>query len=103
MPLTVSVANIKSLASKLLTSQSDWFSSFSWEPSWYQDEMVTIDKIKTGLVKPVCGKRQMEKCVGGRKVTITIRGKIMKMVTQQRDLTIYTGQMLYLPKLIFNI
>ena len=44
--------------------------------------------------------------VGGRNLTITFRGKIIKMASQrnsERDLTIYTEQMLYLQKLIFNI
>ena len=39
-------------------------------------------------------------------VTISFLGKIIKMASQQkneRDLTIYTEQMLYLQKLIFNI
>ena len=44
--------------------------------------------------------------VGGREVTISFRGKIIKMASQEkneRDLTTYTEQMLYLHKLIFNI
>ena len=44
--------------------------------------------------------------VGGREVTIRVRRKIIKMASQQkneRDLTIYTDQILYLQKLIFNI
>ena len=42
----------------------------------------------------------------GRKVTISARGKITKMASQQkyeRDFLIYTEQMLYLQKLIFEI
>ena len=44
--------------------------------------------------------------VGGREVAISFRGKIIKMASQrqnERDLTIYTEQILYLRKLIFNI
>ena len=39
-------------------------------------------------------------------MTISIHGKIIKMVSQRKnevDLTIYTDQMLYLQKLLFNI
>ena len=59
------------------------------------------------MVKPVCGKGPMKRRgVGGWKVAIRVRGKTIKMVSRQqnkRDLTIYTDQMLYLEKLIFNI
>ena len=44
--------------------------------------------------------------VGGREVTVSVCGKIIKMASQQkneRDLTIYTEPMLYLQKLIFII
>ena len=44
--------------------------------------------------------------VGGREVTIGFRGKVIKMASQrknERDLTIYKEQMLYLQKLMFNI
>ena len=58
-------------------------------------------------MKPVRGKRPVKRTgVGGRDVTIGFRGKIIKMASQrknERDLTIYTEQMLYLQKLIFNI
>ena len=64
-------------------------------------------EIKTGLVKHVCGKGPMKsRGVGGWKVAIRVRGKIIKMASQQkneRDLIIYTDQMLYSEKLIFNI
>ena len=39
-------------------------------------------------------------------MAITVRGKIIKLASQQkneRDLTVYTDQMPYLEKLIFNI
>ena len=59
------------------------------------------------MVKPVCGKGPMKRRgVGGWKVAIIVRGKIIKLASQQkneRDLTIYTDQMPYLEKLIFNI
>ena len=64
-------------------------------------------EVKTGSVKPVRGKRPMKKRgVGGREVTISFRRKIIKMASQrknERDLTIYTEQIPYLQKLIFNI
>ena len=44
--------------------------------------------------------------VGGREVTIRVRGKIIKMATErknERDLAIHTDQVLYLQKSIFNI
>ena len=45
--------------------------------------------------------------VGSKEVTISFRGKIIKMAASQRKkergLTIYTEQILYLQKLIFNI
>ena len=44
--------------------------------------------------------------VGGREVTISFRGKVIKMASQrknERDLTIYKEQILYLQKLMFNI
>ena len=43
---------------------------------------------------------------GGREVTISFRGKIIKMASQRKneiDLTIYTEQIPYLQKLVFNI
>ena len=50
-------------------------------------------------MKPVRSKRPMKRRgVGGREVTIRFRGKIIKMASQQkneRDLTIYTEQILY--------
>ena len=50
-------------------------------------------------MKPVRGKRPMKRRgVGGREVTIRFPGKIIKMASQQkneRDLTIYTEQILY--------
>ena len=59
------------------------------------------------MVKHVCGKGPMKsRGVGGWKVAIRVRGKIIKMASQQkneRDLIIYTDQMLYSEKLIFNI
>ena len=64
-------------------------------------------EVKTGSAKPVRGKRPMKKRgVGGREVTIRFRRKITKMTSQrtnERDLTIYTEQIPYLQKLIFNI
>ena len=63
-------------------------------------------EVKTGSVKPVRGKRPMKKRgVGGREVTVSFCGKIIKMASQrksERDLTIYTEQIPYLQKLIFN-
>ena len=45
--------------------------------------------------------------VGSKEVTISFRGKIIKMAASQRKndrgLRIYTEQILYLQKLIFNI
>ena len=70
-------------------------------------QSIKYKEVKTGSVKPVRGKRPMKKRgVGGREVTISFRGKIIKMASQrknERDLTIYTEQILYLQKLIFNI
>ena len=64
-------------------------------------------EVKTGLVKAVLGKRPLKsRGVGSREVRISFRGKIIKMASQrqnERALTIYTEQMLYLQKLIFNI
>ena len=62
--------------------------------------------MKTGSAKPVCGKIPMKKRgVGGREVAIGVRRKIIKMASQrknERDLRIYTQQMLYLQKFIFH-
>ena len=70
-------------------------------------QSIKYKEVKTGSVKPVRGKRPMKKRgVGGREVTICFRGKIIKMASQrknERDLTIYTEQIPYLQKLIFNI
>ena len=70
-------------------------------------QSIKYKEVKTGSVKPVRGKRPMKKRgVGGREVTISFRRKIIKMASQrknERDLTIYTEQILYLQKLIFNI
>ena len=70
-------------------------------------QSIKYKEVKTGSVKPVRGKRPMKKRgVGGREVTISFRGKIIKMASQrknERDLTIYTEQIPYLQKLIFNI
>ena len=53
------------------------------------------------------GKRPMKKRdVCDREVTISFRGKITKMASErknERDLTIYTEQIPYSQKLIFNI
>ena len=69
--------------------------------------MATINEIKTKSVKPVRGKRLTKRRgVSGREVTISVREEVIKMASQrknERDLTIYTEQMLYLQKLIFNI
>ena len=69
--------------------------------------LVKYKEVKIGSVKPVCGKRPMRRTgIGGREVTIRFHRKIIKMVSQrknERDLTIYTEQILYLQKLIFNI
>ena len=64
--------------------------------------MAIINKIykevKTGLVKPVGSKRSMKRRgIGGREVT-SFRGEIKKLASQrknERDLTIYTEEMLY--------
>ena len=43
-------------------------------------------EVKTGSVKPVRGKRPMKKRgVGGREVTISFRGKIIKMASQRKN------------------
>ena len=65
-------------------------------------------EVKTGPVRPVGGERPMKRRgVGSKEVTISFRGKIIKMAASQRknerDLTICTKQILYLQKLIFNI
>ena len=64
-------------------------------------------EVKTGSLKPVHGKRPMKKRgVRGREVRTTSGGKTVKMASQknnERELMIYTEQMLYLQKLIFNI
>ena len=82
-------------------------SSFRLKPSWYQNETATINEIKTGSVKPVRGKILMKRRgVDAREVRISVHRKNIKMSSQRknkRDLTIYTEQMLYLQKLIFNI
>ena len=70
-------------------------------------QSIKYKELKTGLVKLVRGKRPIKKRgAGGREVTISFRRKILKMVSQrnyERDLTIYTEQIPYLQKLIFNI
>ena len=70
-------------------------------------QSIKYKEVKTGSVKPVRGKRPMKKRgVGGREVAISFRGKIIKTVSQrknERDLTIYTEQIPYLQKFIFNI
>ena len=52
-----------------------------------------LKEVKTGSVKPVCGKRPMKKRgVDSREVTISFHRKITKMASQrknERDLTIY--------------
>ena len=72
-----------------------------------QWQSVKYEEVKTGLVKPVCGKRPMKRRgIDGREVTISFCGKIIKMASQrknEKDLMIYTEQILYLQKLIFNI
>ena len=65
-------------------------------------------RLKAGPVKPVHGKGPMKRRgVGSKEVTISFRGKIIKMAASQRKndrgLRIYTEQILYLQKLIFNI
>ena len=68
---------------------------------------IKYKEVKTRLVKPVRNKRPVKRRgVGGREVTISFRGKIIKMASQrknERDLKIYTEQILYLQKLVFNI
>ena len=70
-------------------------------------ESVKHKEVKTRSVKPVRGKRAMKRRgIGSREVTISFRRKIIKMDSQrknERDLTIYTEQIIYLQKLIFNI
>ena len=70
-------------------------------------QSIKYKEVKTGLVKPVRGKRPMKRrIVGSREVTISFHGKIIKVVSQgknERDLTIYAEQVLYLQTLIFNI
>ena len=70
-------------------------------------QSIKYKEVKTGSVKPVRCKRPMKKRgVGRREVTISFRGKIIKMASQrknERALTIYTEQIPYLQKLIFNI
>ena len=72
-----------------------------------QRQSMKQKEVKTGSVKLIRGKRpRKRRGVGGREVTISFRGKIIKMASQEkneRDLTTYTEQMLYLHKLIFNI
>ena len=68
--------------------------------------MTTINKIKTGLVKPVVVKTIIKRDIGSSKVTLSVRKKIIKIASQQndqRDLIVYKKQMIHLPKLIFNI
>ena len=50
----------------------------------YQDETAAINKIKIGPVKPFCGERLLKRDVGGRKVTMSVSGEIIKMVPQQK-------------------
>ena len=56
-------------------------------------QSIKYKEAKTGSVKPVRGKRPMKKRgVGGREVTISFRGKIIKMASQrknERDYHIY--------------
>ena len=59
-------------------------SSFCWKPSWYQDKSTSINKIKTGSLKPLCDERLTKRGVGGRKVTINVRRKIIKKDSQQK-------------------
>ena len=72
-----------------------------------QSQSIKYREVKTRSVKPVRGKRPVKKRgVGGREVTISFRGKFIKMASQrknERDLTIYTEQIPYLQKLIFNM
>ena len=66
-------------------------SSFRWKSPWYQDETATVNRRKTWLLKPVCGKKPMKRGVGSRKVALSVRGKIINMTSKQqneRDLTI---------------
>ena len=64
-------------------------------------------KVKTGSVKPVRGNRPMKRTgIDSKEVTISFRGKIIKIFNirkNERDLTRYTEQMLYLQELIFNV
>ena len=65
-------------------------------------QSIKYKEVKAGSVKPVCGNRPMKKRgISGREVISFLR----KMASQQkneRDLTIYTEQIPYLQKLIFN-
>ena len=48
---------------------------------WRQS--IKYKEVKTGLVKPVRGKRPMKRrIVGSREVTISFHGKIIKVVSQ---------------------
>ena len=51
-----------------------------------QRQSIKYKEVKTGSVKPVRGKRPMKKRdVGGREVTISFRGKIIKMASQRKN------------------
>ena len=104
--------NIKRFAGQLATDFLKLLASHLFVGSHLGIKMkrrqsVKQKEVKIGSVKPVRGKRPVKRRgVGGRDVTIGFRGKIIKMASQrknERDLTIYTEQMLYLQKLIFNI
>ena len=63
---------------------------------WQQS--MKYKEVKTRSVKLVCGKEE-RRGIDSREVTISFCRKIIKMASQQkneRDLTIYTEQMLYL-------
>ena len=72
-----------------------------------QQQSIKYEEGKTRLVKQVCGKRSMKrKGIGGREVTKSFCGKIIKMASQrknERDLTIYTEQILYLRREVRNV
>ena len=49
-----------------------------------KDKSTSINKIKTGSLKPLCDERLTKRGVGGRKVTINVRRKIIKKDSQQK-------------------
>ena len=57
-------------------------------------QSIKYKEVKSGLVKPVRGKRPMKRRgISSREVTIRFCGKIIRMASQpknERDLTIYT-------------